>query len=241
MKRQPADSRIRGIGRRECRLDQVRGPALWTADGSRARATACGLQAREPGGGARPGILAGAVDVDRHRRATARATDPGTADRPGTLRPTRLRGPRWSRSSSPPGSARKTAWYRNLLADPDVSLVLPGGTFRAVAAPVTDPAAYAAGFRALIDGLGVVGRLTVGDLRDASPDRLAELRAGLPLVAIQPGRHRGRSTEHSAGFAGSVLLATLLAADRCLGGWPDGHVGSPASISPSGQATPQRT
>jgi deazaflavin-dependent oxidoreductase (nitroreductase family) len=84
------------------------------------------------------------------------------------------------------GFGPRTAWYRNLIDDPNVSVVLPGGTFRAVAEPVTDPEAYADGFRALIDGLGVVGRLTVGDLHQATPARLAELRAGLPLVRIRP-------------------------------------------------------
>jgi deazaflavin-dependent oxidoreductase (nitroreductase family) len=109
------------------------------------------------------------------------------------------------------GFGPRTAWYRNLIDDPNVSVVLPGGTFRAVAEPVTDPVAYADGFRRLIDSLGIVGRLTVGDVGDATPARLAELQAGLPLVRIRPVSFEAGPPGVPAG-AWLGLAATLLGA-----------------------------
>ena len=58
-----------------------------------------------------------------------------------------------------------TPWYRNLVDNPTVEVVLPGRTIRGVAEPVTDDAEWLRGYRTLIAGFGLVGRLVDGDPR----------------------------------------------------------------------------
>jgi deazaflavin-dependent oxidoreductase (nitroreductase family) len=82
------------------------------------------------------------------------------------------------------GFGERTAWYRNLLADPRVEIVLPSGGFAAVAEPVTDPDELERGWRALIRALGVLGRLFVCRA-DAPSAELAMRTANLPLVRIR--------------------------------------------------------
>jgi deazaflavin-dependent oxidoreductase (nitroreductase family) len=84
------------------------------------------------------------------------------------------------------GFGRRTAWYRNLVADPHVEVVLPAVAFSGVAETVTDRAEWDRIYPAYIRALGVVGRLTLGDLRTVQPERLEAIRASLPLVRIRP-------------------------------------------------------
>ena len=84
------------------------------------------------------------------------------------------------------GFGETTAWYRNVLADPSVEIVLPGRTFRGVAVPVSAPDEWIRAYRALIDSLGVVGRLTVGDVRGLDDAALLAAHGGIPLVRITP-------------------------------------------------------
>jgi deazaflavin-dependent oxidoreductase (nitroreductase family) len=122
------------------------------------------------------------------------------------------------------GFGPRTAWYRNLVADPKVSVVLPGGTFEAVAEPVTDAEAYADGIRALVEALGVVGRLSIGDLRHAPAERFDELRGGLPLVRIRPvAIEAGPPAIPSRAWLG--LVGTLVGAIGL--GWVVGHARRP--------------
>ena len=84
------------------------------------------------------------------------------------------------------GFGRRTAWYRNLVADPRVEVILPTSAISGLAETVTDPAEWSRVFPAYIRALGLIGRLTLGDVRSADDDRLATIRAQLPLVRIQP-------------------------------------------------------
>jgi deazaflavin-dependent oxidoreductase (nitroreductase family) len=84
------------------------------------------------------------------------------------------------------GFGESTAWYRNLLADPAVEIVLPGRTLTGLAAPVTDPEEWVRAYRALIDSLGLVSRLVMGDLRRIDDETLRRRHAAIPLVRIRP-------------------------------------------------------
>jgi deazaflavin-dependent oxidoreductase (nitroreductase family) len=84
------------------------------------------------------------------------------------------------------GFGERTAWYRNLVADPRVEVVLPAGAFAGHAEPVTDADEWRRVFPAYVRALGIVGRATLGDLREASPERLERIRTDLPLVRIRP-------------------------------------------------------
>jgi deazaflavin-dependent oxidoreductase (nitroreductase family) len=84
------------------------------------------------------------------------------------------------------GYGRPTPWYRNLLADPEVEVVLPGRRFRGRAEPVTDPTEWLAAYRALIASFGLVGRLIVPDVRRLDDATLLATHGSLPIVRIRP-------------------------------------------------------
>jgi deazaflavin-dependent oxidoreductase (nitroreductase family) len=83
------------------------------------------------------------------------------------------------------GFGPRTHWYRNLLEEPRVEVVLPGGAFAGVAEAVADPVELDRAWRALIRSLGVLGRAFVCG-PDAPPDELLAKTANLPLVRIRP-------------------------------------------------------
>lgn len=83
------------------------------------------------------------------------------------------------------GFGPRTQWYRNLLAEPRVEVVLPGGAFAGVAEAVTDPVELDLAWRALIRSLGMLGRAFVC-APDAAPDALVAKTENLPLVRIRP-------------------------------------------------------
>jgi deazaflavin-dependent oxidoreductase (nitroreductase family) len=92
------------------------------------------------------------------------------------------------------GYGRTTHWFRNLQADADVEVILPGAIVAGRAEEITDPAAWERAFRQLIGDLGIVGRLTVPDLAGATPERMTALRAAFPVVrlevsGVRPGPH----------------------------------------------------
>jgi deazaflavin-dependent oxidoreductase (nitroreductase family) len=84
------------------------------------------------------------------------------------------------------GFGEETQWFRNVLADPSVEVVLPLSTFRGVAEPVTDPDEWARAFRALMTNMGPIGRATSGDIRGLDDAGLREAGRGLPVVRIRP-------------------------------------------------------
>ena len=84
------------------------------------------------------------------------------------------------------GFGRETQWFRNILADPSVEVVLPRGAVYGIAEEVTDDTEWIRAFRVLMANLGIVGRATTGDVRGASDDTLRTMGAGLPLVRIRP-------------------------------------------------------
>ena len=82
------------------------------------------------------------------------------------------------------GFGPRTHWYRNLLAEPRVEIVLPGGAFAGLAEAVSDPVELDRAWRALIRSLGVLGRAFVCG-PGAAPDELVMKTANLPLVRIR--------------------------------------------------------
>jgi deazaflavin-dependent oxidoreductase (nitroreductase family) len=84
------------------------------------------------------------------------------------------------------GFGSTTHWYRNILADPHVECILPTVAVSGTAETVTDPLEWLPAYRALIRSLGVVGRMTVGDLARLSDEELERQRDAFPLVRIRP-------------------------------------------------------
>lgn len=108
------------------------------------------------------------------------------------------------------GFGRQTAWYRNLQADPHVEVVLPTVAFAGLAETVSDRDEWGRAFPVYLEALGVIGRLTVGDVRQATPERLEALRRDLPLVRIRPtGIAPGPADP--GGWGWIVVQATMVA------------------------------
>jgi deazaflavin-dependent oxidoreductase (nitroreductase family) len=84
------------------------------------------------------------------------------------------------------GYGETTPWFRNLLDDPSVEVILPTRRFRATATPVTDAAEWSAAFRDLIRSFAVVGWAVVGDVSGLSDEELHERYHSLPVVRITP-------------------------------------------------------
>jgi deazaflavin-dependent oxidoreductase (nitroreductase family) len=78
-----------------------------------------------------------------------------------------------------------TPWYRNLLDNPTVEVVLPGRTIRGIAEPVTDEAEWLRAYRTLIAGFGLVGRLVDGDPRRLDDATLLATHRSLPVIRIR--------------------------------------------------------
>jgi len=84
------------------------------------------------------------------------------------------------------GYGRSAHWFRNALVDPEVEVLLPGALIAGRAAEITDPDERRAAFRTLVATMGVVGRLTLGDLRDKTDAEIDILAQAFPVLAITP-------------------------------------------------------
>ena len=113
------------------------------------------------------------------------------------------------------GFGEATAWYRNLLADPAVEVVLPGRTVTGVASPVVDPAEWVRAYRALIGSLGIVGRLTVGEIGTLDDDALLAAHGAIPVIRITAEDLAAGPMDPGGRFwlvpwVGSLAVATLV-------------------------------
>lgn len=114
------------------------------------------------------------------------------------------------------GFGSRTAWYRNLTADPRVEVVLPTLAFSGVAETVTDRSEWERVFPAYVRALGLIGRLTLGDLRTADPERVESVWRTLPLVRIRPTGVATGPADPGGGFwvvvqvVGLVVLVRLV-------------------------------
>jgi len=81
---------------------------------------------------------------------------------------------------------RATPWFRNLIDDPAVEVLLPTRRFQGVATPVDPPGEWLAAYRALIASFGLVGRTVVGDIDRIDDAELLARHRVLPVVRIRP-------------------------------------------------------
>jgi deazaflavin-dependent oxidoreductase (nitroreductase family) len=88
------------------------------------------------------------------------------------------------------GYGRRAHWFRNALAHPEVEVLLPGALIAGRAAEITEPDEMRAAFRILIESMGVVGKLTLGDIRGKSDAEVDALAAAFPILAITPTAFR---------------------------------------------------
>ena len=84
------------------------------------------------------------------------------------------------------GFGTSTAWYRNVVADDRVEVVLPARTLGGRATPVTDPTEWLRAYRALMRSLGMVSRGVLGDVGAMDDETLLARHRSIPLVRITP-------------------------------------------------------
>lgn len=63
-------------------------------------------------------------------------------------------------------------------------MLLPGALIAGRAQEITEPDERRAAFRTLIESMGVIGRLTLGDVRGMSDTEVDILALALPILAI---------------------------------------------------------
>lgn len=116
------------------------------------------------------------------------------------------------------GFGVKTAWYRNLVADPRVEVILPTIAFSGLAEPVTERTEWDRVYPAYARALGIIGRLTLGDLSKASPEQLDDVFRSLPLVRIRPTGLAPGPADPGGGLwvvvQGSLIVLTMVALKR---------------------------
>ena len=84
------------------------------------------------------------------------------------------------------GYGRDAHWFRNALANPEVEVLLPGALIAGRADEITEPDTRRAAFRALLESMGIVGRLTLGDIRGKTDAEVDVLAQAFPILAITP-------------------------------------------------------
>ena len=84
------------------------------------------------------------------------------------------------------GFGPATQWYRNILVDPGVEVVLPGRTIACVAEDVRDPAVRRRMIPALVHAVGLPGALGGVDPRHATDEQILQAYGWVPLIRLRP-------------------------------------------------------
>jgi deazaflavin-dependent oxidoreductase (nitroreductase family) len=84
------------------------------------------------------------------------------------------------------GFGPSTQWYRNLLADPGVEVILPGRSHLCVAREELDPAVRRRIIPQLVRATGLPGYMTGCDPYRAPVERMLDATAWVPLIRLTP-------------------------------------------------------
>lgn len=84
------------------------------------------------------------------------------------------------------GYGEPTPWFRNLVADPRVEVILPTRRFLGHAEPVADPEEWLTAYRELIRSFGLIGQAVIGKLDQLEDDAILTRHRALPVVRIRP-------------------------------------------------------
>ena len=101
-------------------------------------------------------------------------------------------------------------WYRNLLAHPNIQVVMPGGAIAGIADTVTDPAERLRIIRQILINAGFAGLFYGYDPRTVSDERLDETTRDVPVIRIRP-YGIGSGTSDPGGWAWIISIASMLA------------------------------
>jgi deazaflavin-dependent oxidoreductase (nitroreductase family) len=84
------------------------------------------------------------------------------------------------------GGRDSSDWYKNLLAHPDIELILPGGAIFGKAEVITDDADRLTIIRQILKNAGFAGFFEGYNPRSISDEALMSKSADLPLIRITP-------------------------------------------------------
>ncbi len=108
------------------------------------------------------------------------------------------------------GYGRRTHWFGNAIAHPDVEIALPGAVLAGRAAEITDKDRRRTAFRILYDALGMVGRTVLPEAASASDEGIDELAEALPILEITPTAVLPGPYDPGGSFWGYPFAATLV-------------------------------
>jgi deazaflavin-dependent oxidoreductase (nitroreductase family) len=84
------------------------------------------------------------------------------------------------------GFGRPTHWFRNILADPNVEVILPSRAFSGVAEEVTDPEERRRALVPLLRSMGAIAAMVgMGNPWRDSPEEIERKCEGMPLVRVR--------------------------------------------------------
>ena len=131
------------------------------------------------------------------------------------------------------GYGPTTLWYRNLLADPAVDILLPGRPpLPAIAEEVLDPAVRARIIPPLVRSMRLPGTMIGSDPGTTSDARILELTAWVPLIRLRPDGPPLVAGPDDPGGLGWVWRQGLLVALAVAGVAALRHIRSSASPRP---------
>jgi deazaflavin-dependent oxidoreductase (nitroreductase family) len=106
-------------------------------------------------------------------------------------------------------------WYRNLRANPELEVILPGGALFGIAGEVTDPQERLSAIRQMLKNAGLVGFFAGLNPFTATDDEISRKIGALPLLRIRPAGI-GNSPFDPGGWAwigaisGAAVIIVLL-------------------------------
>jgi len=101
-------------------------------------------------------------------------------------------------------------WYRNLQANPELEVIMPGGTISGVAEEVTDPQEQALVLRMVLKNAGFAGFFLGFNPRTISDEEFIERMKDDKLVRIRPTGLKGGPSDPGGRMWIMLTVSTLL-------------------------------
>ncbi len=109
------------------------------------------------------------------------------------------------------GGRRTSDWFRNLLVNPEIEIILPGGAIFAHAQEVADPREKLTVARQVLINAGFAGFFEGYNPRRISDEQLQQNIVDLPVVRFQPlGLGNGAADPAGWAWIGVILVMILI-------------------------------
>ena len=105
------------------------------------------------------------------------------------------------------GFGRVSDWYRNLIANPNIEVMLPGEAIRGIAEQVTDLDERLKIIRRILRNAGFAGFFYGFDPRKVTDNQLAQATQDVPVIRIRPVGI-GSGASDPGGWAWIISIAT---------------------------------